>query len=172
MKKVTFKEAEAAKKACEDPTLIINGRRANCNLASLGARRSRSSSTTSPPQVPGSGSNVGGIRNTNHLQWYYPASPFHHHPFPFYGYTPTYVATTDINYNYNYNDCDWNWCMQSQKVSLGSGGGYMNGYPNPRQAIVGANTLMTMYPPPVYHLHRTETMGIPAHIFYPFSHTA
>lgn len=46
---MTFKEAEAAKKACEDATPVINGRRANCNLASLGARRPRSSSST-PPQ--------------------------------------------------------------------------------------------------------------------------
>ena len=36
---VTFREAEAAKKACEEATPTINGRRANCNLASLGARR-------------------------------------------------------------------------------------------------------------------------------------
>lgn len=35
---VTFKEADAAKKACEDGTPVINGRRANCNLASLGAK--------------------------------------------------------------------------------------------------------------------------------------
>lgn len=35
---VTFKEADAAKKACEDATPVINGRRANCNLASLGAK--------------------------------------------------------------------------------------------------------------------------------------
>lgn len=33
---VTFKEAEAAKRACVDPSPIIDGRRANCNLASLG----------------------------------------------------------------------------------------------------------------------------------------
>uniref|UniRef100_A0A0D9VSR4 RRM domain-containing protein n=1 Tax=Leersia perrieri TaxID=77586 RepID=A0A0D9VSR4_9ORYZ len=35
---VTFKEADAAKKACEDATPVISGRRANCNLASLGAK--------------------------------------------------------------------------------------------------------------------------------------
>jgi hypothetical protein len=46
---VTFKEAESAKKACEDASPIINGRRANCNLASLGARRPRSA-TPAPPQ--------------------------------------------------------------------------------------------------------------------------
>ncbi|KAJ1390781.1 RNA-binding domain superfamily [Sesbania bispinosa] len=156
---VTFKEAEAAKKACEEPTLIINGRRANCNLASLGARRPTRSSSS--PQTQGT------RINANQVQWYYPvatpapASPFHHHAFPFYGYTPTYIAA-DVNYNYN------------QKVNYGSGYGYMNGhvYPNPAsqaQAIVGANTLMpmSMYPA-VYHFHRTETMGVPAaHFFHP-----
>lgn len=45
---VTFKEPEAAKKACEDATPVINGRRANCNLASLGARRLRASPTVTP----------------------------------------------------------------------------------------------------------------------------
>ncbi|KVH92139.1 Nucleotide-binding, alpha-beta plait [Cynara cardunculus var. scolymus] len=33
---VTFNDAEAAKRACADPTPVIDGRRANCNLASLG----------------------------------------------------------------------------------------------------------------------------------------
>lgn len=33
---VTFRDAEAAKRACMDPTPVIDGRRANCNLASLG----------------------------------------------------------------------------------------------------------------------------------------
>ncbi|KAL6911365.1 hypothetical protein ACP4OV_000170 [Aristida adscensionis] len=33
---VTFRDPESARKACEDPTPMIDGRRANCNLASLG----------------------------------------------------------------------------------------------------------------------------------------
>ncbi|KAL5208663.1 hypothetical protein ABZP36_033098 [Zizania latifolia] len=33
---VTFREPESARKACEDPTPVIDRRRANCNLASLG----------------------------------------------------------------------------------------------------------------------------------------
>ncbi|CAL8155058.1 unnamed protein product [Prunus armeniaca] len=32
---VTFREPEAAARACADPTPVIDGRRANCNLASL-----------------------------------------------------------------------------------------------------------------------------------------
>lgn len=40
---VTFREPEAARRACVDSAPIIDGRRANCNLASLGANRSRPS---------------------------------------------------------------------------------------------------------------------------------
>ncbi|XP_038891950.1 probable RNA-binding protein ARP1 isoform X2 [Benincasa hispida] len=166
---VTFKDAESAKKACEDSAPIINGRRANCNLASLGARRggSRSASAT-PPQAPQPGSNGGGPRTTsatatpgNHVQWYYPAgthpTPFHHQPHqpvPFYGYSPspTYIAT-DISYNHKL--------------------GYMNGHYTqmyPGQAMVGANTLMPMYP--LYHYHQSHAMGMPAHIFPPSPTTA
>ncbi|KAJ7299585.1 hypothetical protein O6H91_05G060200 [Diphasiastrum complanatum] len=35
---VTFRDPDAARKACENPTPVIDGRRTNCNLASLGAR--------------------------------------------------------------------------------------------------------------------------------------
>ncbi|KAF2283152.1 hypothetical protein GH714_043482 [Hevea brasiliensis] len=50
---VTFKEAEAARRACVDPAPVIDGRRANCNLASLGVQRSRPST----PQQYGGGRN-------------------------------------------------------------------------------------------------------------------
>ncbi|CAK9155121.1 unnamed protein product [Ilex paraguariensis] len=118
---ITFKDAEAAKKACEDATPVINGRRANCNLASLGARRPRTSSTTPPQQwssqnykiatdvVATDGATNIGPRSTsngpptNQVPWYYPvgtpASPFHHQAVPYYGYSPTYV-TTDMSYNH------------------------------------------------------------------------
>ncbi|KAG4201750.1 hypothetical protein ERO13_A05G298000v2 [Gossypium hirsutum] len=153
---VTFKDAEAAKKACEDAAPIINGRRANCNIASLGARRPRSASSAPPPQQ---GSNVGPratpVAPANQVQWYYPAGaaapPFHHQhhqAVPFYGYSPTYVAT-NISYNH--------------KLSY-NGGSYMNGhlsqvYPA-GQAIVGANTLMPVYP--FYHYHQSQILGFPS----------
>ncbi|KAM5556122.1 hypothetical protein ABKV19_023820 [Rosa sericea] len=168
---VTFKEAEAAKKACEDATPVINGRRANCNLASLGARRPRSASTTTPP--PQRVSNGGGPRSmspapapapANHVQWYYPAGtpaaasvPFHHQhhqAVPFYGYSPTYIAT-DMGYNH--------------KLGYSTGGSYMNGHYSPQvyhshQPMVGPNTLMPMYPLYHYH-HQSHTMGLPAQFF-------
>ncbi|RWW15989.1 hypothetical protein GW17_00020152 [Ensete ventricosum] len=54
---VTFKEAEPAKKACEDATPVISGRRANCNLASLGAKRVglRPSPHSTPAPLPSGG---------------------------------------------------------------------------------------------------------------------
>ncbi|KAM7274674.1 hypothetical protein ACFE04_016540 [Oxalis oulophora] len=166
---VTFKDPESAKKACEDASPIINGRRANCNLASLGARRPRSSTgTTTPPpqpQLDGGQRSPAAAPAGNQVQWYYPATQFahqHHQAVPFYGYSPTYIAT---HHDYNgYN----------QKVRYGSGGSYM--YPG--QAMVGAtNTMVPIYP--VYHHggfnhhhhhhHQSQTMGIPmpAHHFFP-----
>ncbi|KAA8520798.1 hypothetical protein F0562_014930 [Nyssa sinensis] len=38
---VTFKDPDAATRACQNPSPVIDGRRANCNLASLGAHKSR-----------------------------------------------------------------------------------------------------------------------------------
>ncbi|KAK7292868.1 hypothetical protein RJT34_15723 [Clitoria ternatea] len=40
---VTFKDPEAAMRACQNPSPVIDGRRANCNLASLGANKNRPS---------------------------------------------------------------------------------------------------------------------------------
>lgn len=40
---VTFREPDVAMKACVDATPVIDGRRANCNLASLGLQRSKPS---------------------------------------------------------------------------------------------------------------------------------
>ncbi|XP_073024469.1 probable RNA-binding protein ARP1 [Primulina eburnea] len=172
---VTFKDAEAARKACEDAAPIINGRRANCNLAALGAKRPKSVTNAAvpaatnpppPPLPPQQGPNIGSrvtvpFAQGNQVQWYYPsraqamASPFSHQAIPYYGYTPTYVATTDYNYNH--------------KLGF-HGGTYMNGhFPQvyPGQAMIGGNTYMPMYP--LYHVQQSHTLGLPAHMF---SHAA
>ncbi|XP_011095164.1 RNA-binding protein 24 isoform X1 [Sesamum indicum] len=54
---VTFREPDAAMRACVDATPVIDGRRANCNLASLGVQRSKPST---PKHAAGGG---GGGRN-------------------------------------------------------------------------------------------------------------
>ncbi|KDP28419.1 hypothetical protein JCGZ_14190 [Jatropha curcas] len=38
---VTFKDPDSAMRACQNPSPVIDGRRANCNLASLGAHKTR-----------------------------------------------------------------------------------------------------------------------------------
>lgn len=39
MIQVTFRDPESANRACVDPNPVIDGRRANCNIASLGRPR-------------------------------------------------------------------------------------------------------------------------------------
>ncbi|XP_010555828.1 PREDICTED: probable RNA-binding protein ARP1 isoform X2 [Tarenaya hassleriana] len=146
---VTFKEADAAKRACEDPTPIINGRRANCNLASLGARPRRSLATQQGSK--------GGNRATSarvvgsHVQMYYPAGfnqPHHqpqHPPVTFYGYPPTYIAP-DMGFN-------------NKMV----GGAYMNGHyvqqQHYGQVMVRANAMVPVFYQP-YH-HHSHVVGLP-----------
>ncbi|KAF6150542.1 hypothetical protein GIB67_030343 [Kingdonia uniflora] len=162
---VTFKEPEAAKKSCEEATPMINGRRANCNLASLGAKRPRALSTT-PQQGsacgPRSTSSPPPVPQPRQVQWYYPAatgtptaSPFHHHhhavPYHPYGYSPAYI-TADMSYNHK----------------LGyTGGSYVNGHYShvyPGQGMMSANTMMPVYP--IYPYHQSHTMGgVPSHVY-------
>ncbi|KAH6819822.1 RNA-binding family protein [Perilla frutescens var. hirtella] len=46
---VTFREPDAAMRACVDAAPVIDGRRANCNLASLGVQRSKPSTPKHAP---------------------------------------------------------------------------------------------------------------------------
>ncbi|XVF12755.1 hypothetical protein REPUB_Repub08aG0146800 [Reevesia pubescens] len=43
---VTFKDADSATRACYNPFPVIDGRRANCNIASLGAQKNRPTSAS------------------------------------------------------------------------------------------------------------------------------
>ncbi|XP_008792273.2 probable RNA-binding protein ARP1 isoform X2 [Phoenix dactylifera] len=175
---VTFKEAEAAKKACEDPTPVINGRRSNCNLASLGAKRLRPSHPATPAlpshHQPGMAVGSRGLSPGPAAPWYYrpsgtpppPPSPFPHHhqhyhrvlPFYFtatYGYPPTYMP--DMGYN--------------AKLSQSAGpGSYIQGqfsYPPQGGGMVAPNGMLPAYP--LYHFHHRQLqgMGVPAHFFPP-----
>ncbi|CAA7050760.1 unnamed protein product [Microthlaspi erraticum] len=172
---VTFKDAEAAKRACEDSTPIINGRRANCNLASLGGRLRRS--PTIAQQGSKSVSRVTSAHvGNNQAQWYYPVGythqhhqlqqqHLHHQAVPFYGYPSSYVAP-----NMTFN----------QKVGY-VGGTYMNGYyaqpqpqPQPQyyhhhhmygggRVMVGASPMMPLYT--VYPYHQSQAIGFPQPTF-------
>ncbi|GMN34682.1 hypothetical protein TIFTF001_004830 [Ficus carica] len=60
---VTFREPEAARRACADPAPVIDGRRANCNLASLGRPRQPMPYGRPRPATPYTG-NVQAARGT------------------------------------------------------------------------------------------------------------
>ncbi|XP_042484931.1 RNA-binding protein 24-like isoform X2 [Macadamia integrifolia] len=82
---VTFKDPDAAMRACLDPSPIIDGRRANCNLASLGALRNRPptpqyGNARFRPAAPGSA-----------------AAPAHH------GSSSTYIHQPTAQYTFPYS---------------------------------------------------------------------
>ncbi|KAK1439260.1 hypothetical protein QVD17_05076 [Tagetes erecta] len=85
---VTFRDAEAAKRACADPNPVIDGRRANCNLASLGRPQPPLPFGRLRPATPYFGSPHGGpfVGSSSYRQ----PVPYNYQQFPYalYGYTP------------------------------------------------------------------------------------
>ncbi|KAJ8511508.1 hypothetical protein OPV22_001942 [Ensete ventricosum] len=174
---VTFKEAEAAKKACEDATPVISGRRANCNLASLGAKRVglRPSPPSTPAPLPSGGHHqppAVGSRAVSSgppaAQWYYrhPSgtpplpSPIHLHHYH-HGLLPLYATTAAYGYSSNYmTDLGY-----SAKLSQGYFQGQLSSYPA-QGGMAAPNGLL-----PMYHLHHHQSpgMGVPASFFPPGS---
>lgn len=90
---VTFGDAEGARKACMDATPVIDGRRANCNLASLGAHRSRPATPvlrgnrSHGGMLPYSPSTHGGGGPTFTGSPAYPHQPYYPN-YQVYGYSP------------------------------------------------------------------------------------
>ncbi|XP_038890038.1 RNA-binding protein 24 isoform X2 [Benincasa hispida] len=65
---VTFREPDAAMRACVDAAPVIDGRRANCNLASLGVQRSKPSTPKHEKkkwELTGGGGGGGGVGGRN-----------------------------------------------------------------------------------------------------------
>ncbi|XP_062207641.1 uncharacterized protein LOC133909290 isoform X2 [Phragmites australis] len=105
---VTFRDPDAAMRACVDPAPVIDGRRANCNLASLGVQRSR------PPTPQHGGARSFRVMKSFSQQTgiqgalgaaFPPHATFPHYatpqglPYHVYGYSP---YTPDYSYPTNY----------------------------------------------------------------------
>ncbi|XP_074565375.1 putative RNA-binding protein ARP1 isoform X2 [Curcuma longa] len=112
---VTFREPEAAMRACIDPAPVIDGRRANCNLASLGVQRSK---PTTPLHGGGGGSRNFRVMKSFHggtgaafaspaAATFPPHYAIHHQGIPYYVYglspysTEYNYATSDYQSYYN-----------------------------------------------------------------------
>ncbi|XP_068637333.1 uncharacterized protein [Aristolochia californica] len=88
---VTFRDPESARRACIDPNPVIDGRRANCNIASLGRPR------PSPPR----GRNQGGNQYQGAMQAPTPYSRILPPPPPPFMYPPYGYATYTTDYGYH-----------------------------------------------------------------------
>ncbi|XP_065860046.1 uncharacterized protein [Euphorbia lathyris] len=106
---VTFKDPDAAIRACQNPSPVIDGRRANCNLASLGANKTRPPASqhggtgrfraaAAPSLVapPGGGGYHGSSSSYIHQQ---PAGQYTF-PYSAYGYTGGYSQDNIYPLNY------------------------------------------------------------------------
>ncbi|TVU47458.1 hypothetical protein EJB05_07061 [Eragrostis curvula] len=192
---VTFKEADAAKKACEDATPVINGRRANCNLASLGAKprahilRPSPPATPAPhalpsPHQPAPAAIAVGSRGMSPVPWYYhpsttppPPPPAAHYAHgahqQYHGVLPFYPAAATYGYSPNYvTDLSYN-AKLGQAAAAGTAGSYMQGhfsYPTAAAAqggMVAPNGMMPVYPFYHYQYHGSQGLGVPATHFFP-----
>ncbi|OMO77611.1 hypothetical protein COLO4_25055 [Corchorus olitorius] len=111
---VTFREPEAAMRACVDAAPVIDGRRANCNLASLGVQRSK-------PSTPKHG--FGGTAFAS-------AATFPHYaiqqgiPYNLYGYSP---YSPDYTYPTSYYNVYGGATAQYPVYGAGPAGGMMTG---------------------------------------------
>ncbi|GMI88694.1 hypothetical protein like AT1G33470 [Hibiscus trionum] len=99
---VTFREPEAAMRACVDAAPVIDGRRANCNLGCLGVQRSK------PSTPKHGGRNSRGVKCFPTATAFSSAATFPPHyyaiqqgfPFNLYGYSP--CSPDYSNYPTNY----------------------------------------------------------------------
>ncbi|XP_077214128.1 uncharacterized protein LOC143848975 isoform X2 [Tasmannia lanceolata] len=97
---VTFRDPDSARRACVDPNPVIDGRRANCNIASLGRSRPLPPRGRSEGGNPYHGGNTQAANSYNRIQ----AAPAPPHPPPIppviypYGYA-TY--TPEFGYHQN-----------------------------------------------------------------------
>ncbi|WVZ73962.1 hypothetical protein U9M48_022208 [Paspalum notatum var. saurae] len=138
---VTFREPESARKACEDPTPVIDGRRANCNLASLGRAqipvpigRPRSAGSYFGVPVP-RGFYIGGYgQHRPPPLGYYHGFPGTLNPYVSQQYLPIYGVSTTTN------AANQPFSQLSPSVSVG-GNGYLSvhGYNMPGNQYVQLN---------------------------------
>ncbi|KAI5555222.1 hypothetical protein POPTR_019G068400v4 [Populus trichocarpa] len=129
---VTFREPDAAMRACVDAAPVIDGRRANCNLASMGVQRSKPST---PKHAGGAGRNFrvmssfqtgfgGGVGTA-----FPPAASFPHYaiqqgmPYNVYGYSS---YSPDYTYPTSYYNVYGGATAQYPMYGTGHGG-LMNG---------------------------------------------
>ncbi|KAK8916977.1 Glycine-rich RNA-binding protein 2 [Platanthera zijinensis] len=160
---VTFKDPDAAIRACQNPAPMIDGRRANCNLASLGASQRRQPPATQlatffPPTKlkcstgadhfwPPTGPNTAASHQTAHY-------PF---PYSIYGYTGAYSQESVYPMNY-----------------YGLAGGQQHQHFTPYYPAISPGVFPNFYPYYTQYSHTSHVQGgFPLHnpqmLQYPYA---
>ncbi|KAL3621563.1 hypothetical protein CASFOL_036475 [Castilleja foliolosa] len=143
---VTFRDPESARRACTDPAPIIDGRRANCNLASLGRPRPAVSFERLRSPAPYHGGGIPVARGA------YPGSYGYQQPVT-YGYqqglmySPYGYAAYSPEYAYPqgvYSPYGNQQFLQVYGVPGGSVGTAMYPYSQMSQAVPGSHNYTTM----------------------------
>ncbi|KAK7353429.1 hypothetical protein VNO80_18876 [Phaseolus coccineus] len=98
---VTFKDPNSAARACLNPYPVIDGRRANCNLAALGAQK-YDPSTTGRQKFSSPSWNMAPVPLQGTSTFYNQHLPHYPFPYPAYRY-PGFTHPQDL-YEMNYNN--------------------------------------------------------------------
>ncbi|XVE58282.1 hypothetical protein DITRI_Ditri04bG0157800 [Diplodiscus trichospermus] len=162
---VTFKDADSAMRACYNPFPVIDGRRANCNLAYLGAQKNRPTSASQPDtgmekfRPPPRAMAPSG---TGTPAFYRQLIPQYAFPYSAYGY-PAY--TQDIYSMQNYYNVYGGQQFPSHYSTgtSGSPGVYLSYFPNFPQH--GQSSPSQFYPKITQHPYSTQqyrAFGTPA----------
>ncbi|KAF7830788.1 RNA-binding protein 38-like isoform X1 [Senna tora] len=156
---VTFKHPDSAIRACQNPYPLIDGRRANCNLAVLGAHKSNPSSTPSGSEkfstssyttvVPIPFQGTSSYYN-QHIPQYYSL------PFPPYRY-PTYPPPQEI-YAMNYYNVYGSQQLQQQQFPI-------RFRPTLYQPYYGVSQYSRV-PPAEAYVKKTQYPELPPHQMY------
>ncbi|KAH7543749.1 hypothetical protein JRO89_XS15G0010600 [Xanthoceras sorbifolium] len=140
---VTFKDPESARKACDNPYPVIDGRRANCNLAYLGAQKNRPNfpqhgmEKIRPPPKPMAESTVHG-----NSKYFRQPVPQHAFSYSAYGYPAYSQHINPMNY---YN-------------TYGGGQQFPSYYPSGASRFPGV--YLNYYP---FYAHNEQSSPTPTH---------
>ncbi|KAI3751573.1 hypothetical protein L2E82_22663 [Cichorium intybus] len=167
---VTYRDPESAKRACEDPNPMIDGRRANCNIASLGRPRASPQGRNQGGNIAFQGTNAMGQGASSSYSGMQPplAPPPPPPPPPSVMYPPYGYATYPPDYAYQ--QAMYNPALQQayyHQMYGPTGTPYYYGYsttqaPTPRGTFAaGAPGALTLTP------HQAQRIHGPSYLYYP-----
>ncbi|XP_062097324.1 uncharacterized protein LOC133803335 [Humulus lupulus] len=171
---VTFREPESARRACANPNPVIDGRRANCNIASLGRPRpspprGRNNQGGSPFQ---GGSPQGAVPTYSGVPAPLPPPPpppsLIYQPYGYPTYTPADYGYQQALYNTQYQQAQYYNQLYGTSSSSAMNAPYYYGYsfqPQPQPAQPTRGPSFSTLPPP--QQQQRMAAGPPSYLYYP-----